>query len=76
MAGAISRRFSRGACWVHSLYVLHVFQKKSRKTDRVDIELFAAALQSAAGEKEAVVSGKIRITPGSGNVFRDPGSLS
>ncbi len=34
---------------------------------------FAAALQGNAGEKEAGMSEKIRITLGSGNVFRDLG---
>lgn len=62
------------------VYVLHAFEKKSRKTPKADVELARARLStfvrtreqgSPPGERKVVM--KVKVQRSTGNVFRDVG---
>jgi len=58
------------------VYVLHAFEKRSRKTPATEIELARTRLREVlAGEAEVTMTHKIksRVTRATGNVFRDLG---
>jgi phage-related protein/predicted XRE-type DNA-binding protein len=63
------------ARFLEGIYVVHAFEKRTRKTSRSDLELARTRIESCwstAGDK-AMARAKARITRSSGNVFRDLG---
>ncbi|MBK8247511.1 MAG: type II toxin-antitoxin system RelE/ParE family toxin [Gemmatimonadetes bacterium] len=63
------------AKFAEAVYVLHVFQKKSQQTPRLDLELGRARYQAVLRErsKGRQVGMAVRMRRGSGNVFVDLG---
>ena len=74
---AVEYRVCYVAKFAEAIYVLHAFEKRTRKTSRHDVKLarqrYQALVAHRSGEWTRVeIPMNVKITPSTGNVFRRP----